>query len=87
MGTVALTSIGMFARSGGWAIPLGLHAVSVAVGGITEKPRFVGEKIEKREFLSLTVTLDHDVVDGAPATRFVSRFVELLETGYSIPSE
>jgi len=87
MGTVALTSIGMFARSGGWAIPLGLHAVSVAVGGITERPGFVGEKIEKREFLSLTVTLDHDVVDGAPATRFVSRFVELLESAYSIPSE
>jgi pyruvate/2-oxoglutarate dehydrogenase complex dihydrolipoamide acyltransferase (E2) component len=87
MGTVALTSIGMFAKSGGWAIPLGLHPVSVAVGGITERPGFVGEKIEKREFLSLTVTLDHDVVDGAPATRFVSRFVELLESAYSIPSE
>ena len=87
MGTVALTSIGMFAKSGGWAIPLGLHAVNIAVGGISEKPGFVGENIEKREFLSLTVTLDHDVVDGAPATRFVSRFVELLETGYGIPSE
>ena len=26
------------------------------------------------------MTLDHDVVDGAPAARFVSRFVELVET-------
>jgi pyruvate/2-oxoglutarate dehydrogenase complex dihydrolipoamide acyltransferase (E2) component len=87
METVALTSIGMFARSGGWAIPLGLHAVSIAVGGITERPGFVEANVEKREFLSLTVTLDHDVVDGAPATRFVSRFVELLESGHDIPSE
>jgi len=87
MGTVALTSIGMFARSGGWAIPLGFHAVSIAVGGISEKPGFVRENIERREYLALTVTLDHDVVDGAPATRFVSRFVELLESGYDIPSE
>jgi pyruvate/2-oxoglutarate dehydrogenase complex dihydrolipoamide acyltransferase (E2) component len=86
MGTVAVTSIGQFARSGGWAIPLGMHALNIAVGGITEKPGYDGDRIEKREFLSLTVTLDHDVVDGAPATRFVSRLVELLEKGYGLPT-
>ncbi|MFX1607289.1 MAG: 2-oxo acid dehydrogenase subunit E2 [Promethearchaeota archaeon] len=86
MGTVAVTSIGQFARSGGWAIPLGMHALSIAVGGISERPGYVSEKIEKREYLSLTVTLDHDVVDGAPATRFVARLVELLEKGYGLPS-
>jgi pyruvate/2-oxoglutarate dehydrogenase complex dihydrolipoamide acyltransferase (E2) component len=86
MGTVAVTSIGRFARSGGWAIPLGMHALSIAVGGIAEKPGFVGDKVEKREYLPLTVTLDHDVVDGAPATRFVSRLVELLEEGHDLPS-
>jgi pyruvate/2-oxoglutarate dehydrogenase complex dihydrolipoamide acyltransferase (E2) component len=86
MGTVAVTSIGQFAKSGGWAIPLGMHALNIAVGGIAERPGYVSDKIEKREYLSLTVTLDHDVVDGAPATRFVSRLVELLESGYGIPS-
>jgi len=86
MGTVALTSIGMHAKSGGWAIPLGLHAVSIAVGGISEKPGFVGDRIEKREYLALTVTLDHDVVDGAPATRFVARLIELLEESHGLPS-
>ena len=86
MGTVAITSIGMFAKSGGWAIPLGLHAVNIAVGGISEKPGFVDNKVEKREYLAITITLDHDVVDGAPATRFVSRLVELLEDSYGIPS-
>jgi pyruvate/2-oxoglutarate dehydrogenase complex dihydrolipoamide acyltransferase (E2) component len=86
MGTVALTSIGRFAESGGWAIPLGMQALNIAVGGIAERPGYVGNTIEKREYLSLTVTLDHDVVDGAPATRFVSRLVELLEDGCGIPS-
>lgn len=84
LGTVAVTSIGQFAKSGGWAIPLGMHALNIAVGGIAEKPGYVDEKIEKREYLSLTVTLDHDVVDGAPATRFVARLVELLEEGYGL---
>ncbi|MFW9808545.1 MAG: 2-oxo acid dehydrogenase subunit E2 [Candidatus Thorarchaeota archaeon] len=86
MGTVSVTSIGRFAKSGGWAIPIGLYSLSIAVGGIAEKPRFVDENIVNREFLALTVTLDHDVVDGAPATRFVSRFIELLEEGYGLPS-
>jgi pyruvate/2-oxoglutarate dehydrogenase complex dihydrolipoamide acyltransferase (E2) component len=86
MGTVAVTSIGQFARSGGWAIPLGMQAITIAVGGIAVKPGYVGETIEKREYLALTVTLDHDVVDGAPATRFVARLVELLEEGHGIPS-
>ncbi|MHA2025131.1 MAG: 2-oxo acid dehydrogenase subunit E2 [Candidatus Thorarchaeota archaeon] len=84
MGTVSVTSIGRFARTGGWAIPLGLHALSIAVGGISVKPGFVGDNIEKRKYLALTVTLDHDVVDGAPATRFVARLIELLEESHGL---
>ncbi len=84
MGTVALTSVGMFGTSGGWAIPLSIYPVTIAVGGISQRPGFVQEHVEKREYLSLTITLDHDVVDGAPATRFVARFVELLESGFGL---
>jgi pyruvate/2-oxoglutarate dehydrogenase complex dihydrolipoamide acyltransferase (E2) component len=86
MGTVAVTSIGRFARSGGWAIPFGMHAINIAVGGISEKPGYVDDRVERREYLALTLTLDHDVVDGAPATRFASRLVELLESGYGLPT-
>ncbi|MFN2169360.1 MAG: 2-oxo acid dehydrogenase subunit E2, partial [Anaerolineae bacterium] len=34
-----------------------------------------------REHLCLTVTFDHDIVDGAPAARFIQRFVTLVQTG------
>jgi pyruvate/2-oxoglutarate dehydrogenase complex dihydrolipoamide acyltransferase (E2) component len=84
MGTVSVTSVGMFGKSGGWAIPLSIYPVTVAVGGISQKPGFVQDRVEKREYLSLTITLDHDVVDGAPATRFVARLVDLLENGYGL---
>ena len=40
--------------------------------------------VEPREILNLTVTFDHDIVDGAPATRFVKRLVELIESGYGL---
>ncbi len=32
----------------------------------------------------LTVLFDHNVIDGAPATRFTRRLVELIESGYGL---
>jgi pyruvate/2-oxoglutarate dehydrogenase complex dihydrolipoamide acyltransferase (E2) component len=34
--------------------------------------------------LDLTAIFDPDVVDGAPAARFVHRLVELVESGYGL---
>ena len=48
------------------------------------KPAVIEGRIEPREILNLTVMFDHDVVDGAPATRFVKRLVELIESGYGL---
>jgi pyruvate/2-oxoglutarate dehydrogenase complex dihydrolipoamide acyltransferase (E2) component len=83
-GTVGLTSVGMFGKGGGWGIPLSSETLTVTAGGIEKKPRFINGQIEEREFLSLTVSFDHDIVDGGPATRFAQRFKELLEIGYGI---
>jgi pyruvate/2-oxoglutarate dehydrogenase complex dihydrolipoamide acyltransferase (E2) component len=81
-GTVALTSVGMFGGShSGWGLSPTLHPLGLVVGGIAWKPAVVDGRIEPREILNLTVTFDHDVVDGAPATRFVRRLVELIESG------
>jgi pyruvate/2-oxoglutarate dehydrogenase complex dihydrolipoamide acyltransferase (E2) component len=42
------------------------------------------ESVEPRDLLDLTVAFDHDVVDGAPAARFVQRLVDLIESGYGL---
>ncbi len=70
-GTVQVTAVGMFADGGGFAIaPPTLASLSVVVGGMSRRPRAVEEAIVVRDVLELTVTIDHNVVDGAPATRF-----------------
>src|SRR3954454_13807643 len=70
-GTVQVTAVGMFAAGGGFAIaPPTLASVLVVVGGLRRRPRVVGEQIAARDVLDLTVTVDQNVVDGAPATRF-----------------
>jgi pyruvate/2-oxoglutarate dehydrogenase complex dihydrolipoamide acyltransferase (E2) component len=83
-GTVVLTAIGMFGEGGGWGIPYLLHNLGITLGGIAEKPVVVDGQIEIRELLSMTVSFDHDIIDGAPAARFTQRFKELIESGHGL---
>ncbi|MFX0043234.1 MAG: 2-oxo acid dehydrogenase subunit E2 [Candidatus Hodarchaeota archaeon] len=84
MGTIIVTAIGMFGKSYGWPIPTTSHPLAFAVGGITKKPGIIDDKIEIREFLTITVLFNHDVVDGAPATRFINKLNGLIESGYGL---
>jgi len=85
MGTIGVTSVGMKGRFPGWVLPIGgITATLVAVGGVTEKPRVVNNKIENREILHMTVTVGHDVVDGGLLARFVARLTELMENGFGL---
>ena len=78
IGTVQLTAVGMFGQGGGWAITRPLYTLCLAVGGISSRPGLAEGAIEPREYLSLTLAFDHDVVDGGPATRFAQRLKDLL---------
>jgi pyruvate/2-oxoglutarate dehydrogenase complex dihydrolipoamide acyltransferase (E2) component len=70
----------MFGGGGGWGIGIvPLHTLALVLGGITRKPGVVGDRIEVREYLALTVSVDHDLVDGAPAARFVESLRALVE--------
>jgi pyruvate/2-oxoglutarate dehydrogenase complex dihydrolipoamide acyltransferase (E2) component len=83
-GTVLLTAVGMFGEGGGWGIPLASYTLNVTLGGIAEKPGVADGRIEIREYLSVTVSFDHDIIDGAPAARFTERFKDLIESGYGL---
>jgi pyruvate/2-oxoglutarate dehydrogenase complex dihydrolipoamide acyltransferase (E2) component len=74
----------MFGEGGGWGIPLVPATLMLTLGGIAEKPGIVDGRIEPREYLSLTISLDHDIIDGAPAARFAARLKALIECGYGL---
>jgi pyruvate/2-oxoglutarate dehydrogenase complex dihydrolipoamide acyltransferase (E2) component len=82
--SVLVTAVGMFGQGGGWGIPMANFTLTVTVGGMSEKPGVVDGRIAVRDFLDLTVSIDHDVVDGAPAARFVNAFRGLIERGYGL---
>jgi pyruvate/2-oxoglutarate dehydrogenase complex dihydrolipoamide acyltransferase (E2) component len=84
IGTVILTAVGMFGEGGGWAITMPVYTLGIALGGIAQKSSLVDGRIEMREVLSVTLSFDHDIIDGGPAARFAQLFAELLESGYGL---
>ena len=83
-GTVGITTVGMFGKGAGWGIPLPSHSLWITVGGIGEKPGVVDGSIVIREYLSLTISFDHEMIDGAPAARFTGQLKDLIESGYGL---
>jgi len=83
-GTVELTAIGMSGSGGGFGFYCPNHTLAVVIGGIIKRPGVVQGRTEVREYLDLSVQVDHDIIDGAPAARFSSNLRKLIESGWGL---
>ena len=73
-GTVLVTAITLPASGPAWGVPGGTnYPLSLLIGGLRRDD-------DGREKVALTLTFDHDTVNGAPAARFVRRFAKLVES-------
>ena len=87
-GTTQVSSVGMFGKRAGWGIAfLAYYSVGLLVGGIAEEPIAYQGKVALRECLHVTLSFDHDLVDGAPAARFAGTFSDLVESASALESE
>lgn len=77
----------MFGKGSGWGIPLNDHTVDLTLGGIVEKPGIVDGQTAVREYLCLTLSLNHALIDGAPAARFAEQLKDLIENGYGLSTD
>jgi pyruvate/2-oxoglutarate dehydrogenase complex dihydrolipoamide acyltransferase (E2) component len=87
LGTVYLTSVGMFGNGAGWGIGYSAHTLGIIIGGIGEQTVVHAGEIEIRDCMNLTAEFDHDLIDGAPAARFIGEFKKLIEKGSGFPGE
>ena len=79
-GSCTLTNLGMLGVSTFTPVLNVPEVAILGVGGIELKPkRTESGDIEYAEFLPLSLTIDHQAVDGAPAARFLQTLVTLLE--------
>ena len=81
-GTVMVTSVGMMLGKGaGWGIPIASHTLNITIGGIVERHCEISGQIENREHICLTLSMDHNIVYGAHASRFVHKLKTLIAKG------
>jgi pyruvate dehydrogenase E2 component (dihydrolipoamide acetyltransferase) len=81
-GVFTVTNLGMFGVETFTPIINLPQCAILGVGRIVLEPALLGERIVPREQVSLSLTFDHRLVDGAPAARF---FQELC-TGIANPA-
>jgi len=86
-GKVAVTSVGMFSKEAVWFIPHGSATVLITVGSISNKVIESEGRFISREHLCLTVSFDHNIVDGAPASRFMNQLIETIKCGSLVKVE
>lgn len=78
--TLTITSLGPL---GGIATTPVINRPEVAIIGpnkIVERPMFVGDSIEARKLMNLSISCDHRVVDGWDAASYVQALKKLIET-------
>jgi 2-oxoglutarate dehydrogenase E2 component (dihydrolipoamide succinyltransferase) len=82
-GTFTLTNVGSFGNLMGTPIILQPQVAILAVGSIKKKPAVIetpqGDMIGVRQFMYLSLSYDHRVVDGSLGGSFLRRVADYLE--------
>ncbi|MGC8666742.1 MAG: 2-oxo acid dehydrogenase subunit E2 [Chthonomonadales bacterium] len=79
-GTFTITNLGPFGIDVFDPILVPPQSCILGVCRIAEKPVVVEGQVAVRPMMNLCLSVDHRVVDGAPAARFLQHLKELLET-------
>ena len=78
-GVFTITSLGAFGVEAFTPIIHYPQCAILGVGRIQRRPAVVADQIVARDLLTLSLTFDHRVVDGAPAARFLQTLTQYVE--------
>ncbi|MHB8470442.1 MAG: dihydrolipoamide acetyltransferase family protein, partial [Gaiellaceae bacterium] len=78
-GTFTISNLGMYGVDAFQAIVNAPQAAILAVGRIVERPAALNGEVVIRPLLTLTVSFDHRVVDGARGAQFLDTLAGLIE--------
>jgi len=84
MGTVGITSVAIAGNATAWAVPISIQPACFALGSMVKRTTITEGGPEFHDYLALTVMFDHDVIDGAPAARFISQLSKNIQRGYGL---
>ena len=79
-GTFTITNLGSYGIDAFTPVINLPECAVLGMGRIARVPVVRGDRIEPGDQLSLSLTFDHRIVDGAPAARFLQELVRVLES-------
>ncbi|CAM4204019.1 dihydrolipoamide acetyltransferase family protein [Lacicoccus alkaliphilus] len=82
--TFTISNLGMFAVDGFSPIINMPNAAILGVGRIQEKPIIVEGQVEIRSMMTLSLSFDHRIINGAPAAQFLTDLKGVLENPYKL---
>jgi len=84
-GTITVTNIGVFGADGGTPMINPGQSAILATGRIMERPWAINGGLTVRPIMTLSLTFDHRVVDGAAGATFLAAVSDYLSTPPSSP--
>lgn len=79
-GTFTITNLGMYDIEGFTPVINFPEAAILGVGRIIPKPVVMENELVIRQMLTLSLTFDHRITDGAPAARFLQAIKDIIGT-------
>jgi pyruvate dehydrogenase E2 component (dihydrolipoamide acetyltransferase) len=80
-GTFTITNLGTYGIDGFTPIINHGEAAILGLGRIIERPAIYRGEIARRSMMTLSLTFDHRIVDGAPAATFLQTVIETFNYG------
>jgi len=77
--TFTISNLGMFGVRIFTAIINPPQGAILMVGEVYKAPAFVGDRIEPKQFMEISVAVDHRIIDGADGARYLQRLKEIIE--------
>lgn len=81
-GTFTITNLGMFDIDEFTAVINPPESAILAIGKISREPVVEGDNIVIKPIMTLSLTYDHRIIDGAPAAQFLQRVKQILQDPY-----
>lgn len=78
-GTFTVTNLGAFGIDAFTPVINPPQCAVLGIGRIAKRPAVVNDQVVPREVVTLSLTFDHRILDGAPAARFLQSLVKIVE--------
>jgi pyruvate dehydrogenase E2 component (dihydrolipoamide acetyltransferase) len=83
-GTFTITNLGAFGIDAFTPIINPPETAVLGIGRIVKRPFAVGQQVEVRDTVVLSLSFDHRLLDGGPAAHFLQRIGQLVERPFAL---